>query len=212
MDKQAGLQQVQHLVERFSLNRAQYVASDSTYGEPDLRADFLDPFLEAMGWDVCNRRGAPQHLREVVRDDTVEVEDNGAAFPKRPDYALRLGAERKLFIEAKKPSVRITDVQPPAFQLRRYGWNARLPVSVLTNFDKLVFYDCRYRPLPADLPHVARLKIYDHTEYIAKFDELWARLSRDAVYSGQFDTLVPVETRPQGSEPFDEYFLKQIEA
>lgn len=94
--------------------------------------------------------------------------------------------------------------------MRRYGWNARLPVSVLTNFDKLVIYDCRVRPQAGDDAHVARLKVYDYTEYVTRFDEIYDRLSREAVYSGRFDKLFSVEEEREGTEPFDEYFLGQF--
>ncbi|MBZ0294243.1 MAG: Eco57I restriction-modification methylase domain-containing protein [Anaerolineae bacterium] len=168
--------------------------------------------MEILGWDVKNVRGVPQYRREVILEDTVEIEDDEVELTrKKPDYALRLDTERKLFVEAKKPRVRIEQDRQATFQVRRYGWNARLPISVLSNFDKLVIYDCIPRPHHTDDPSVGRLKVYDHTEYVAAFDELYERLSRDAVYSGHFDTLFPMDTERVGTEAFDDYFLRQIE-
>jgi type I restriction-modification system DNA methylase subunit len=205
-------QQLQTLVEQYVRERDQYVRSTSIYNETQLRADFLDPLLEILGWDVKNVRGVPQYRREVILEDTVEIEDDEVELTrKKPDYALRLDTERKLFVEAKKPRVRIEQDRQAAFQVRRYGWNARLPISVLSNFDKLVIYDCTPRPHHTDDPSVGRLKVYDHTEYVAAFDELYERLSRDAVYSGHFDTLFPRDTERVGTEAFDDYFLRQIE-
>jgi len=211
MNRETALQRVKELVEGFTRNHALYTDSQSDYNETQLRVDFLNPFLTALGWDVFNKKQAPQHLREVVHEDTVEVADGGEVLAKRPDYALRLGTERKFFVEAKRPSVPITTNDPPAFQVRRYGWNARLPVSVLTNFDKLVIYDCRVLPQAGDNVREARLKVYDYTEYVPKFDEIYDQLSREAVYSGRFDELFEVEEERAGTEPFDEYFLRQIE-
>jgi hypothetical protein len=37
---------------------------------------------------------------------------------------------RKFFVEAKKPSVDIKGAESPAFQLRRYAWSAKLPLSI----------------------------------------------------------------------------------
>jgi type I restriction-modification system DNA methylase subunit len=205
-------QQLQTLVEQYVREREQYVRSTSTYNETQLRADFLDPLLKILGWDVKNERGMPQFRREVILEDTVEIEGNEAELRrKKPDYALRLDAKRKLFVEAKKPRVRIDQDRQSAFQIRRYGWNARLPISVLSNFDKLIIYDCIPRPRNQDEPSVARLKVYDHTEYVDSFDEIYAQLSRDAVYSGHFDTIFPMVSERTGTEAFDDYFLKQIE-
>lgn len=53
---------------------------------------------------------------------------------------------RKFFVEAKKPSVDIKDDVHPAFQLRRYAWSAKLPLSILTDFEELAVYDCRVKP------------------------------------------------------------------
>ncbi len=34
----------------------------------------------------------------------------------------------------------------PAFQLRRYAWLAKLPLSIVTNFEEFAIYDCRQKP------------------------------------------------------------------
>lgn len=211
MDKEQRLQTIRVLVSRFDQHRAEYIRANADYNETQLRTDFLNPFLVALGWDVFNEKQAPQHLREVVHEDTVEIEDANTTFTKKPDYALRLGAERKFFIEAKRPAVSITTSHAAAFQIRRYGWNARLPISVLTNFDQLVIYDCRVRPQAEDEAHVARLKVYTYTDYVAKFDEIYAQLSREAVYTGSFDAQFSLVQDRAGAEAFDEYFLSQIE-
>ena len=206
-----ALQRVQELVDRFAYHHAAYTGSHSDYNETQLRVDFLDHFLAALGWDVFNEQQSPQHLREVIHEDTVEIEDDNQVFAKKPDYALRLGTKRKFFVEAKRPSVPIITNNASAFQVRRYGWNARLPISVLSNFDKLIIYDCRVRPQAGDDVRAARLKVYDYTEYIPRFDEIYAQLSREAVYSGRFDEQLDIEEEREGTEPFDEYFLGQIE-
>jgi len=43
------------LVERFDRNREAYRSSQ--YNETQLRREFLDPFFEALGWDVTNKAG-----------------------------------------------------------------------------------------------------------------------------------------------------------
>jgi len=53
---------------------------------------------------------------------------------------------RKFFVEAKRPSVHIKEDAAPAFQLRRYAWSAKLPLSLLTDFEEFAVYDCRIKP------------------------------------------------------------------
>ena len=65
---------------------------------------------------------------------------------KAPDYAFRIGGTRKFFVEAKKPSVNLKDDISPAYQLRRYAWSAKLPLSILTDFEEFAVYDCRHKP------------------------------------------------------------------
>jgi type I restriction-modification system DNA methylase subunit len=211
--KDAGRERVKELVSSYRHNRSHYIRSDSNYNETQVRVDFINPLLKALGWDVYNEKQAPQHLREVIHEDVVNVEENEEELQtKMPDYALRLGTERKFFLEAKRPSVAIEMAPKPAFQVRRYGWNAQLPISVLTNFDKLVLYDCIPRPRAGDPPQIARLKVYDHTEYVEMFDEIYDQISREAVYSGRFDALFAEEIEREGAESFDQYFLDQIQS
>jgi len=79
-----------------------------------------------------NRGGAPEAYKDVVHEDAIKV---GGAH-KAPDYGFRIGGQRKFFVEAKKPSVNLMDDPLPAFQLRRYAWSARLPLSILTDFEE----------------------------------------------------------------------------
>lgn len=211
VDKNKGLEIVTQLVKRFGDNCRELKRPTSGYNEARLRNDFLDPFLLALGWDVANKKGLPEHLREVFLEDTVEVEREEALLRKKPDYALRVAGQRKFFLEAKKPAVPINTAIEPAFQLRRYGWNAKLSISVLSNFDKLVIYDCRLRPQADDNARIARIKVYSYTEYVTKFDEIYNQLSYESVYSGQFDEIFATDKELTGTEPFDIYFLQQIE-
>jgi len=211
MDKKQGLEVIKRLVQQFGENHRQITKLTSTYSEPRVRRDFLDPFLEALGWDVSNEKGKSQSLREVIIEDSVEVEEEESLLSKKPDYALCAAGERKFFLEAKKPAVPIMTAEKPAFQLRRYGWSAKFPISVLSNFDKLLIYDCRPCPRADDDSRIGRLRSYSFTEYVDKFDEIYEQLSRDSVYSGKFDEIFATDEEIVGTEPFDQYFLKQIE-
>lgn len=208
-EKGTALERVQGLVNRFAVNRPVYLKSGSNYNETQLRTDFLNDFLKALGWDVDNRGRQPQRLREVLVEEAITVEDE--ITKKKPDYTLRHEGERVFFVEAKKPRVAIERETDAAFQTRRYGWNAGLGISVLTNFDKLAIYDCTQRPTASDGPQVGRIKIYAYTEYVEYFDDIYDQLSRASVLSGRFAELFGSAEIHSGTERFDDYFLRQIE-
>lgn len=194
------------LVQSFKRNEGDYLRA--AYNETQARTDFITPLLGAFGWDVHNAAGQSLGLREVIEEATVEVGEE--RLSKRPDYELRLARQRKLFIEAKKPNVRIDRNREAAFQTRRYGFSASLPISVLTNFHQLAIYDCQPKPDMADEAHVARILLVRYDEFEARFDELWPLLSRDAVYSGDFDRHFAVDVTRHGADQFDDFFLRQV--
>ena len=98
-----------------------------------------------------DERRAPQR-REVKIEPSIDVD--GAK--RAPDYVFRFGQTPRFFAEAKKPGVSVKDDPTPAYQLRRYAWSAKLPVSLLTDFEELAVYDSRIRPRDKDKAAVAR--------------------------------------------------------
>ena len=115
--------QVAGLVAAFKRNEGDYVSA--AYNETQARTDFISPLLAVFGWDVYNAKGHQLALREVIEEPTVEIGEE--RVNKRPDYELRLARQRKLFVEAKKPSIRIDSDPAPAFQIKRYGFFRKSP-------------------------------------------------------------------------------------
>jgi len=153
---------IPRLIERFERNIETY--RSPAFNETELRVEFVNPFWMALGWDMDNKNDYAMAYRDVIHEDAIKV---GA-----PDYCFRIGGMRKFFLEAKKPAVNLEDDPAPAYQLRRYGWSAKLPISLLTDFAELVVYDCRKRPKVNDKASTGRLKFYRHTEYVDKWDEI----------------------------------------
>ena len=204
--KASAKAEVGRLVAAFQRNQPDYLRAN--YNETQARTEFITPLLRAFGWDVHNTRGYQLALREVIEEATVEVGDE--RVHKKPDYELRLSRQRKLFVEAKKPSIRIESETQGPFQVRRYGFSASLPISVLTNFRHLAIYDCQTAPQDTDAANVSRRLLLSSDEFEARFDELWPLLSREAVYSGEFDQQFQVASTRRGAEQFDDVFLEQI--
>lgn len=203
-------EQLKELIERYRAGRSSYLARNNTYNETQLRSDYLDRFLEILGWDVYNNAGLSEALREVIQEDSVDVIEDGETKEKNPDYTLRVSGTRKLFWEAKRPSVNITSSRDPAFQTRRYGWSASLSISVLSNFDTLKIYDTRHPPNADESAQVAIFRQYFFEDYLDKFDEVYDLLSRDAIFKGSIEQNF-MSTVVRGAQSFDDYFLNQIE-
>ncbi len=203
--KQDGFEQVRSLVKAFDKGKKSFVTT--SYNETQLRNDFLNPLLMSFGWDVYNIDGKTQFLRDVIQEESIDVEDESRK--KSPDYTLRVQGLRKLFVEAKNPAVDITTSKKAAFQIRRYGWNANLGISILTNFNSLIIYDCRYKPDATEDAIVGRVKVFNYTALLQSFDELYDLISFESASSGQIDDMFSVYERVV--QTFDDYFLLQIE-
>ncbi len=193
------------LVQRFQDQRDAYTAPG--YNESQLRSEFLDPFFDALGWDVANNQGFAEAYKEVIHEDAVKV---GTAT-KAPDYSFRIGGVRKFFVEAKKPSVSIRDDQSPAFQLRRYAWSAKLPLSILSNFAEFAVYDCRQKPDKNDKASVGRILYIACDEYEKRWDEIASLFTREAIQKGSFDKFASGARRGHGTAEVDDAFLADIE-
>ena len=193
------------LVERFDRNLEAY--KKGKYNETQLRREFIDPFFEELGWDIANKKGYAEAYKDVIHEDAIKV--GGAT--KAPDYCFRIGCTRKFFLEAKKPSVNIKEDTHPAFQLRRYAWSAKLPLSILTDFEEFAVYDCRVKPISTDKATHSRIMYMQYTEYSSRWDEIASIFSREAILKGSFDKYVESKKRKRGEAEVDVAFLKEIE-
>ena len=196
------LKQISDLVERFERNVEAY--HSPAYNETQLRIEFIDPFFEALGWDVTNKAGYAEQYKDVIHEDAIKI----AGATKAPDYCFRIGGVRKFFLETKKPSIDIKTQTSPAYQLRRYAWSAKLPISILTDFEETAFYDCRLRPKASDKPSIGRIRLYTYTQYIDSFEEIYNFLSKESVLKGSFDKFAESERQKRGTTEVDgEFFL-----
>ena len=197
---------IKNLVKKYHSNREAYLKSD--YNETQLRTDFLDPLFEILGWDIKNSTGKPTNEREVLVEEGLKAD--ASANTKKPDYTFRLFSERKFFLEAKKPNVKIESDNEPAKQIRRYGFTAKLKISVLSNFEYLAIYDCSQKVGKDDSVTKSRINLYHYTEYESAFEDIKKQLSNEAVYSGEFDeTWREIEEQLKLSS-VDDLFLSHI--
>lgn len=205
--KEEAYNEIAQLVERFIEQYDSYKKAD--YNETLTRRDFIDPFFKALGWDIDNKNGYAEAYREVIHEDRVKI---GKAT-KAPDYSFRLvGGKRLFFVEAKKPSVAVKDEIQPAYQVRRYGWSAKLPVSIITDFEEFSIYDCTKKPMPTDKASVARIKYLTFKDYLKEFDFLWDTFSKERVLKGSFDKFIQGNLNKKGTATVDKEFLQSLDS
>lgn len=206
ISKDEAYKKIASLVERFDEQKAFYKRSE--YNETLTRRDFIDPFFKSLGWDIDNEQGYAESYREVIHEDKIKI--GGAT--KAPDYSFRLsGGKRLFFVEAKKPSVLIKDEITPAYQVRRYGWSAKLPISIITDFEEFAIYDCTKKPNLTDKASHGRIKYLTYQNYLTEFDFIWDTFSKEKVLKGSFDKFIQSDKQKKGTATVDYEFLHSLD-
>jgi hypothetical protein len=197
--------ELKDLIDFYDENFQDYEGGD--YKEARARNDLIDPLFKLLDWDVRNERRYAEAYRDVVLEASIEVEGR----TKAPDYCFRVGQTPKFYVEAKKPSVPIGENRDAAYQLRRYAWSAKFPLSILTNFKELAVYDCRVKPKLGDGAAAARILYITREKYVERWGELADLFSKDAILHGSFEKYSRDTTSKRGTEAVDEAFLEQLE-
>ena len=205
-DYSSGLARVKELVARFSNGIDRY--KSSTYDETSVRNEFIDKFFECFGWDVTNEEGVMDEFKDVEKEYSLVVEDGRT---KNPDYGFKVGGAVQFFAEAKKPSENIENNPKHASQLKKYAFNKKIPISLLTDFEELGVYYCNRRPNPKEDSRVGRIKYYKYDQYVEKFDELWGLFAKESVLRGSIDKYMKKGAGHTGYEPVNKVFLKDIQ-
>lgn len=230
-DREAGKAAVAELCAQFKEHLDYYKSPE--FDETSARQRFIDPLFAALGWDVTDEqkrgpsadvvlevsmRGRHQQVHttfaeeeedERVAEALAAKKDPGSVGLRRPDYSFRLGSRTRFLVEAKRPSVEINSPRP-IYQVKAYGWNADIPVALLTDFEEFLAFDCRYQPVLAEPQTglVPEFSLSYHT-YVKNWDLLWDTFSRDAVVGGSLMRFERV-TVEKGQLPVDVVFLADL--
>lgn len=230
-DRESGRKAVRVLVEAFGDVLGYHKSAE--FDETTNRQRFIDPLFAALGWDVAdvNHRGPyadvllEYSLRQADMAQAADSEDEedervetalagkkavGSIGVRRPDYSFRVNGERQFFVEAKRPSVDINSPRP-IYQVKSYGWSAGTPLALLTDFEELLVFDCRYRPMLDEpltglLPEF-RLGFHDYVEH---WDKLWDTFSYEAVAAGSLARYAAEVANRKGQLPVDQAFLADL--
>jgi type I restriction-modification system DNA methylase subunit len=196
---------ISNLIEKFDKNISQLKANNN---ETQVRVEYLNPFFEELGWDVTNKKYDGIY-REVSHEYTIRDEYGNA---KKADYCFQSANTPIFFVEAKTPSVNLDRDPKSAYQLRKYGWNAKTGLGILTNFEEFAIYDCRYEPKVSDSSEEARIDYFKFDKYEEKWDEIASLFSRKAVLKGSLNEYIKTLKLSQGILEVDEAFLKEMES
>jgi len=204
--KDSAYQSISKLVRRFEEQFLSYKSKE--YNETQTRQDFINPFFKALGWDVDNTNDSAEAYREVVHEDKIKI---GSAT-KAPDYSFKLpGGKRLFFVEAKKPSTIVKQEKEPAYQIRRYAWSAKLPISILTDFEEFAVYECNTKPKETDNADVSRIKYITFRDYLNEFDFLWETFGKENILKGSFDSFIENTANKRGTSTVDQEFLYSLD-
>jgi type I restriction-modification system DNA methylase subunit len=195
---------IQKLVDKFDKQIDNYKSAN--YNETLTRRDFIDPFFEALGWDINNHQNLWEGYRQVIHEDKIKI----GTSTKAPDYSFRLpGGQRLFFVEAKKPNVDIYKGYEPARQVRLYGWNAKLAISIVTDFEEFAVYDCSKKPGKNDKPSKGRIEYFTYKDYLNRFDFIWDTFSHTEVMKGGLVRYQQADKK--GTATVDKDFLASLD-
>ena len=177
-------EEIAELVVKFDNNKDIYLSKD--YKEEDIKVEFISPMFKALGWDIDNTSGNAPQFKEVIFEESISVGNK----TKNPDYTFQIGGQKIFFLEAKAPHRDLDHDRSPAYQVRRYGWSAKLNLCVLTDFEEFAIYETNTKPNKNQSASIGRVKYYKYTEYVDNWEEIYSIFSKEAVLKGLFDKFV----------------------
>ena len=217
---QQAFQAIKRLVADFKAQEAAYLSPQ--YQEQQVREDFINKFFAALGWDVTHERQKNPYEQEVHIENRVKM---AGSSQRRADYAFFLSPnfrDPKFFVEAKKPSRNLANADD-YFQAIRYGWNAKTPLVVLTDFEEFHILDCRFKP---NINEALSRKVesFHYSDYAVedKFARIHYLFSREAVAGGSIEKRAAELPKPRGKtgqkglfkgvlKAVDEAFLEELD-
>jgi type I restriction-modification system DNA methylase subunit len=208
---------VKKLAADFEAHKGHYLSPG--YTEAQLRQDFLDKFLIALGWDVRHEEQKNPFAQEVHVESNVTI----GTSQRRADYGFYVApkfgkGDLRFYVEAKKPFGDIAN-KDFYFQTIRYGWNSKTPLAILTDFEQLHILDCRYKPVIDDVLPYAVFKFH-YTEYADEttFRKIWHLFARDEVAAGSLEKYAAGMPKKRGKaaarhtyQEIDDAFLEDLD-
>ncbi|MGC9315372.1 MAG: DNA methyltransferase, partial [bacterium] len=176
--------------------------------EARTRQYLIDPFWEALGWDMRNSDHVD--VESNVQSDELDLTDEERAGTKRADYTFLHSYNKTAFVvEAKKPKVSLRD-EKVINQLKRYGFTLGIDIGILHDFEEFRAFDTAFPVTPR--PEVNLIKEFDigYEQYPDLADKLLETFGREAVLGGSIQRLVGRVRKGKSTIPVDKHFLDML--
>jgi len=189
---------------------AEYKEKANILGQNEARTRqyLIDPFWEALGWDMRN----PDHVdvESNVQADQLDLTEEEPTGTKRADYTFLHSYNKTAFVvEAKKPKVSLRD-EKVINQLKRYGFTLGIDIGILHDFEEFRTFDTAFPVTPR--PEVNLIKEFDihYEQYPDLADKLLETFGREAVLGGSIQRLVGRVRKGKSTIPVDRHFLDML--
>ena len=189
---------------------AEYKEKANILGQNEARTRqyLIDPFWEALGWDMRN----PDHVdvESNVQADQLDLTEEEPTGTKRADYTFLHSYNKTAFVvEAKKPKVSLRD-EKVINQLKRYGFTLGIDIGILHDFEEFRTFDTAFPVTPR--PEVNLIKEFDihYEQYPDLADKLLETFGREAVLGGSIQKLVGRVRKGKSTIPVDRHFLDML--
>lgn len=93
--------------------------------------------------------------------------------------------------------------------MQQSRWSAKLPISILTDFEEFAMYDCTKQPKENDASTVGRLKYITYDQYLKEFDWIWDLFSKEQVVKGSLEQFAKADKK--GTQSVDYAFLQSLD-
>lgn len=203
MTREEGKKLVEQKVADFNRRKDYYMTID--FQEEENRSSFIEPFFQALGWEF-DQTNLSYHLWDVHREERQKSKNR----TEKPDYAFRVNGKTSFYLEAKKPSVSLTDKEP-IFQAKGYAFSTdgKAPIVILTDFEEFKVFNAIEKPI-YDNPMrglIKKLDIY-YTDYVKNWDIIYDHFSKEAVENGSLTPLIGKINK--NTKTLDKAFLEDL--
>lgn len=186
--KEKAREKIERLVEDFKAIPKSHLDS---MPEEDIKFQFIEPLLEALGWE----------RKEITKETRV--------LKGRADYILRINNQEALVVEAKKTNVSLMEEE--GRQAVSYAYHRKIKFAVLTNFKELRVYHALSNIQRIDKNLLKIKNDYfrlNFDEFLTKFDALWL-LSRESFETGEINKLLSAKDEKL-NKPIDASLLDDL--
>lgn len=188
LDKEKMKKEIENLVNEY--HTVVKEGEEKDYNEEDTKKDFILPLFEALGWNVKKRK-------EVTAEKKVSK--------GRVDYAFRISAIPKFFVEAKPFRENIDD-RKYIDQAINYGYLKGVTWVVLTNFKKIKIFNTELAQIPA----ISLFFELDCDEFISKFETKLFLLSKESLDANLLSKTAEDWGKKYSRKPLDQRLFSDL--